>query len=156
MPPEHKNNTDMRKDYQKLDEISFQRLSHAELCSLMNLLAGCMEQTGAEALHIEAQEIMEIKELTALLTDGMTEPTACAETPQIQQLVADQRKLIEVVSRISPLPLELGLALAAPETLDADAHAARPLPQPDPDALCRDERGGEKALPRVSTTYRLS
>lgn len=94
MPPEHKNNTDMRKDYQKLDEISFQRLSHAELCSLMNLLAGCMEQTGAEALHIEAQEIMEIKELTALLTDGMTEPTACAETPQIQQLVADQRKLM--------------------------------------------------------------
>ncbi|MSR98670.1 AAA family ATPase [Arthrobacter sp. BL-252-APC-1A] len=38
---------------------------------------------------------------------------------RLAKLPADQRKLIEVVSRISPLPLELGLGLTAPETLDA-------------------------------------
>ena len=95
-------------DFVKLNDIKFSKLNHAELSYLMSQTSEYMSAFGSEALHVSAAALTEFEALSQEFVDVMKEGKGCVETSQIQNLLAEQRRLLaylrKMVQNMSRLP----------------------------------------------------
>ena len=121
-----------------LDRIDVEPLSRTETRTLMEgFLSGPVSEPAARDMWVETQgnphftilmTAEQVRQGRLVLSDqtwvragSYSHTGAVAEviSTRLSRLPADHRKLVEVLSHVSPLPLPTVLVLVAPETLDA-------------------------------------